>query len=116
MSEVDRSLEAITARLQGMADIPVYDETRGQKHYGFALGVGNSTLKSIWHCTDDRTHPEEAEFIAKGWDTADLYCDSHYASIGDVAAFEFLLNAREDMAALLKLLGVSVELRGDDDD
>lgn len=117
MTEPEHTLEAITERLKGVAHLPITDDTPDtSQHYGYRLGVGNNTLGTLWHCTDDRRHPAHAEYIQNGWDTADLYCNSHYASIDDEAAFAFLNNARQDIQALLAMLGVQVELQGEDED
>jgi hypothetical protein len=117
MTSNEHTLEAITERLKGVASIPITDDTSdSSQHYGYRLGVGNNTLGTLWHCTDDRRHPDHNEYVQKGWDTADLYMNSHFASIDDEAAFAFLLNARQDIQMLLGLLGVQVELRGEDED
>lgn len=114
---VDRSLQAITKRLKDMADIPITNDTPDlSQHYGYKIGVGRNTLGTLWHCSEDRTHPDHDEHVAAGGDTADLYCNSHYASIADEAAMTFLLNAREDIQALLGLLNVHVAIRGEEED
>lgn len=117
MTDDERTLEAITTRLRGVVGIPITDDTpdAGQ-HYGYRLGVGNNTLGTLWHCTDDRTHPDHDRHVQQGWDTADLYMNSHFASVDDEAAFAFLLNARQDIQVLLGLLGVQVEIRGEEED
>lgn len=118
MPDAARSLPAVIARLKGVAHIPITDDTpeHHSQHYGYHLGVGDNTLERLWHCTDDRRHPEHDAHVAAGGDTADLYCNSHYASVDDEAAFEFLLNARHDIQFLLGLMGVQVELKGEDKD
>lgn len=110
--EADDRLKQIVQRLQGVAHIPITDDTTGQKHYGFKIGVGDNTLGDLWHCTDDRKHPADTpEFYASGGDRFDLYCDSHYATVDDEAALAFLIHAREDIQFLLARLGHQVELK-----
>lgn len=106
----DRSLEAVAARLRAVAHIPVGDATRDGKHYGLDLCVGDNTLSSIWRCTENYAHPDHGEYVRQGGDVADLYCDSHYPTVDDLAAHAFLINAREDMATLLAALGMQVPL------
>lgn len=97
-------VQSIAARLAAVRHIEITDDTTGQKHYGFKIGIGDNTLESLWHCTDDRTHPDQAEYARNGWDTADLYCDSHYPTIDDTAMLAFLLHAQADMQTLLDAL------------
>ncbi|AZI45286.1 hypothetical protein EHF33_20465 (plasmid) [Deinococcus psychrotolerans] len=100
----ERTVEEIKTRLKAVDHIEISDNTTGQKFYGYKLGVGDSTLSEIWRCTDDNRHPDHAAHVAAGGDVADLYCDSHYASVDDEAAFTFLLNAKKDIAFLLEQL------------
>lgn len=99
-------IQQIRQRRAAVQDIEITDDTpeRGQ-HYGYVLGVGNNHLGTLWHCSDDRTHPDHAAVVAAGGDVADLYCNSHYASVADEAVFEFFLKAKEDVQTLLDELG-----------
>ena len=96
------SVEQVRARLEAVQDIEITDATpdKGQ-HYGYVLGVGDNELKTLWFCTDNRTHPDHDKEIGRGVDPVDLYYGGHYASVDDEAAFAFLLNAKSDMAFTL---------------
>lgn len=106
-----REVMQIAQRLQAVAHIPIEDRTTSQKHYGFKIGVGDNTLESLWHCTDDRRHPDDTpEFYAQGGDSADLYCDGHYPTVDDIAALTFLTHSQQDIQTLLAAFGLMVRL------
>lgn len=101
-ADVPGRVAEIRARLSAIRDVDFTDDTAGQKHYGFKIDAGNNEWV-IWRCTDDNRHADEPAHLAAGGDPADLYCDSHYATVDDEALRDFLLNVKADVAALLDL-------------
>lgn len=116
---VDRSLPAILARLQAVAHISMNGDSDniGGKYYGTVVEVGNNELK-LWHCDSldvERVMPSPNELTGCGDKDnitvdeffGDYYpCSQHWQSQGDYDVADFIINARDDIAALLKLLGM----------
>lgn len=97
----DEAFQEIKARRAAVEHIEIEQVEREQVFYGFSLEVGSSTLGKIWHCTDDRTHEDHDQEIARGVDPFDLYCDGHYPTRDDRAAITFLAKAKEDVGVLV---------------
>lgn len=120
MKEVERTPEAILARLAATAHIPISGggDNVGGKYYGTVVDVGMSQIK-FWHCESawvERVRPGRTELEFEDGDTIteeeffgeEHYpCSQHWQSRGDYDMAEFLVNAREDIAALLTLLGLT---------
>lgn len=120
MTEVERSPEAILKRLQAVAHITMNGggDNIGGKYYGTRVEVGMNEVK-FWHCDQlnvERVRPSQNELeqgcgekdvITEEEFFGDCYpCSQHWQSRGDYDMAEFLVNAREDVAALLKMLGL----------
>lgn len=121
MHEVQKQrLEAIAERLRNVAHIPINggpDNVAG-KYYGTKLEIGASEI-SLWHC--ERLEVEHllpsvnelygGEITEEEFFNEDNHpCSSHWQSKGDYNMAAFLRTSREDMAFLLSLLGINIEV------
>lgn len=113
-------IEPILKRLQAVAHISINGggENVGGKYYGTVVEVGMNELK-LWHCESadvEKVLPSQLE-LNQGCGDKDVMtiedffgdcfpCSQHWQSQGDYDMAEFIVHAREDIAALLKLLGV----------
>lgn len=121
----ERTLEAIAARLQSVAHITINGggDNVGGKYYGTRLEIGRNEVK-FWHVEEHdapRVLPSRLELEAGCGEKdsitveeffGDCYpCSSHWQSQGDYDMAEFIRHARQDIAALLALHGIQVDVK-----